>query len=120
MTDPLLQPFTLKHLTLRNRVMSTSHACGLEEDGGMPAEISDNTLYDVYLKPWYKYAQAGGRAIMSAHNVRYQRACHLPRNRSDCTRMCEGHLTLATPYHPGTTNRSGAPCSRVNGCPFSA
>ena len=36
--DPLLQSFRLKHLTLRNRVMSTSHACGLEEDGGMPGE----------------------------------------------------------------------------------
>ncbi len=35
--DPLLQPFRLKHLTLRNRVMSTSHACGLEE-GGMPRD----------------------------------------------------------------------------------
>ncbi|HEV2547246.1 MAG TPA: NADH:flavin oxidoreductase [Stellaceae bacterium] len=35
--DPLLQPFQLKHLTLRNRVMSTSHACGLEE-GGMPKD----------------------------------------------------------------------------------
>lgn len=31
--DPLLRPFRLKHLDLRNRVMSTSHACGLEEDG---------------------------------------------------------------------------------------
>ncbi len=31
--DPLLQPFKLKHLTLRNRIMSTSHACGLEEGG---------------------------------------------------------------------------------------
>jgi len=36
-TDPLLQPFQLKHLRLRNRIMSTSHACGLEE-GGMPRE----------------------------------------------------------------------------------
>ena len=36
-TDPLLQPFTLKHLTFRNRIMSTSHACGLAEDA-MPAE----------------------------------------------------------------------------------
>ncbi len=36
-TDPLLQPFRLKHLTLRNRIMSTSHACGLAE-GGMPGE----------------------------------------------------------------------------------
>ncbi|HUK09263.1 MAG TPA: NADH:flavin oxidoreductase [Stellaceae bacterium] len=35
--DPLLQPFQIKHLTLKNRVMSTSHAAGLEE-GGMPAE----------------------------------------------------------------------------------
>ena len=35
--DPLLRPFLLKHLTLRNRIMSTSHACGLVE-GGMPGE----------------------------------------------------------------------------------
>ena len=31
--DPLLEPFRLKHLVLKNRIMSTSHACGLEEDG---------------------------------------------------------------------------------------
>ena len=36
-SDPLLMPFTLKHLRLRNRVMSTSHACGLEE-GGFPQD----------------------------------------------------------------------------------
>ena len=36
-SDPLLQPFKLKHLTLKNRIMSTSHACGLVEDG-MPSE----------------------------------------------------------------------------------
>ncbi|NNE79336.1 MAG: FAD-dependent oxidoreductase [Silicimonas sp.] len=36
-TDPLLSPFTLKGLQLRNRVMSTSHACGLEE-GGFPQD----------------------------------------------------------------------------------
>ncbi|QRM36146.1 NADH:flavin oxidoreductase [Microvirga sp. VF16] len=35
--DPLLQPLTIRKLTLRNRIMSTSHACGLEE-GGMPGE----------------------------------------------------------------------------------
>lgn len=35
--DPLLQPLTIGHLTLKNRVMSTSHACGLQEDG-MPKE----------------------------------------------------------------------------------
>ena len=36
-SDPLLRPFRLKHLTLKNRIMSTSHACGLA-DGGMPSE----------------------------------------------------------------------------------
>ena len=35
--DPLLQPFRLKRLVLRNRVMGTSYACGLEEDG-LPGE----------------------------------------------------------------------------------
>ncbi|TPQ46143.1 N-methylproline demethylase [Prosthecomicrobium hirschii] len=35
--DPLLQPLKIKHLTIRNRIMSTSHACGLEE-GGMPGD----------------------------------------------------------------------------------
>ena len=31
--DPLLQPFQLVHLTLRNRIMSTSHAIGFGENG---------------------------------------------------------------------------------------
>jgi 2,4-dienoyl-CoA reductase-like NADH-dependent reductase (Old Yellow Enzyme family) len=31
--DPLLQPFRLKKLLLKNRIMSTSHAAGLEVDG---------------------------------------------------------------------------------------
>jgi N-methyl-L-proline demethylase len=35
--DPLLQPFQLKHLTLRNRIMSTSHEPSYSEDG-MPKD----------------------------------------------------------------------------------
>ncbi|MDF1601155.1 NADH:flavin oxidoreductase [Mesorhizobium sp. YIM 152430] len=35
--DPLLQPFRLKHLTLKNRVMSTAHEPAYSEDG-MPKE----------------------------------------------------------------------------------
>lgn len=35
--DPLLQPLHLGSLILRNRIMSTSHACGLEVDG-MPED----------------------------------------------------------------------------------
>ncbi len=36
-TDPLLQPYKLKHLTLRNRLMLTSHEPAYPEDG-MPKE----------------------------------------------------------------------------------
>ena len=36
-TDPLFQPLTIRHVTFKNRFMSTSHACGLEE-GGLPKE----------------------------------------------------------------------------------
>ncbi|WP_420402775.1 FAD-dependent oxidoreductase [Nisaea sp.] len=35
--DPLLQPYRLKHLTLRNRLMSTSHEPAYSEDG-MPTD----------------------------------------------------------------------------------
>ncbi|MBV7410371.1 NADH:flavin oxidoreductase [Maritimibacter sp. DP1N21-5] len=36
-SDPLLQPYTLKHLTLKNRLMITSHEPAYPEDG-MPKE----------------------------------------------------------------------------------
>ena len=36
-SDPLLQPYQLKHLTLKNRVMSTAHEPAYSEDG-MPKE----------------------------------------------------------------------------------
>ena len=32
-TDPLLQPFTLKGITFRNRILSTAHAPGYVKDG---------------------------------------------------------------------------------------
>ena len=35
--DPLLQPYQLKHLTLKNRIMSTAHEPNYAEDG-MPSE----------------------------------------------------------------------------------
>ncbi len=35
--DPLLQPFRIKHLTLKNRIMSTSHEPNYSEDG-MPKD----------------------------------------------------------------------------------
>ena len=62
--------------------------CG--RDGGCPAEISPNTLYDVYLKPWYKYAQAGGRAIMAAHNEVNGMPCHANAELNDALRVTFG------------------------------
>ena len=35
--DPLLQPYKLKHLTLRNRFMTTSHEPAYSDDG-MPGD----------------------------------------------------------------------------------
>ena len=37
-TDVLLQPLTIRNVTFRNRIMSTSHACGLEDHEGMPGD----------------------------------------------------------------------------------
>ncbi|NKB62676.1 MAG: NAD(P)-binding protein [Gammaproteobacteria bacterium] len=36
--DPLFQPLEIRKIRFRNRIMSTSHACGLEEQDGMPGE----------------------------------------------------------------------------------
>ena len=36
-SDPLLQPYRIKHLELRNRIMSTAHEPAYSEDG-LPKE----------------------------------------------------------------------------------
>jgi 2,4-dienoyl-CoA reductase-like NADH-dependent reductase (Old Yellow Enzyme family) len=36
--DPLLQPYQLKHLTLRNRIIITAHEPAYPEDG-MPKDL---------------------------------------------------------------------------------
>lgn len=35
---------------------------------GAPADVSPQTLHDVYLKPWKKFFAAGGRGAMLSHN----------------------------------------------------
>ena len=30
---------------------------------------SERTVFEVYLAPWLKYAQAGGRGVMLSHNM---------------------------------------------------
>ena len=61
--DPLLQPYRLKHLTLRNRIMTTAHEPAYAEDG-MPKE-----RYRAYhverAKAGIALAMTAGSAIVS-------------------------------------------------------
>ena len=62
--DPLLQPYRLKHLTLRNRVMSTAHEPSYSE-GGMPGDRY--RLYHVEkAKGGIALTMTAGSAVVSA------------------------------------------------------
>ncbi|MEP0453585.1 MAG: NADH:flavin oxidoreductase, partial [Roseibium sp.] len=63
-SDPLLQPFQLKHLTLRNRVMITSHEPAYPEDG-MPK--------DTYRAYHVERAKAGVALTMTAGSASVSR-----------------------------------------------
>src|SRR3954452_15133339 len=63
-SDPLLQPYRLKHLTLRNRLMSTAHEPAYTVDG-MPAERY--RLYHVEkAKGGIGLTMIGGSAVVAA------------------------------------------------------
>lgn len=49
---------------------------GYGDVDGAPADMSIPTLYDVYLRPWKAYIEAGGRGAMAAHNSVNGRPCH--------------------------------------------
>ena len=55
--DPLLQPYRLKHLTLKNRIMTTAHEPAYPEDG-MP-----KARYRAYHQ---ERAKAGVAMVMTA------------------------------------------------------
>ena len=61
-SDPLLQPYRIKHLELRNRIMSTAHEPAYSENG-LPKE-----RYRLY----HKEKAKGGLALtMTAGSVSY-------------------------------------------------
>jgi 2,4-dienoyl-CoA reductase-like NADH-dependent reductase (Old Yellow Enzyme family) len=63
-SDPLLQPYQLKHLSLRNRIMSTAHEPAYSE-GGLPGERY--RLYHVEkAKGGIALTMTAGSAIVSA------------------------------------------------------
>ncbi|MEQ9488208.1 MAG: NADH:flavin oxidoreductase [Alphaproteobacteria bacterium] len=77
-TDPLLEPFQLKHLVLRNRIMSTSHACGLGDHNHMPADA-----YQAY----HEEKARGGLALSMFGGSSYV---------SEDSKWSSGQLSVAT------------------------
>ena len=53
-------------------------AYGAAEGGlnGQPAELSERTLREIFLRPWRAFAAAGGKGAMTAHNTVLNRPCH--------------------------------------------
>lgn len=61
--DPLLQPYQLKHLTLKNRIMTTSHEPAYPEDG-MPKERY-RAYHEARAKAGVALAMTAGSAAVS-------------------------------------------------------
>ncbi len=66
--DPLLQPLQIKHLRLRNRIMSTSHHCGLEETNGMPGEAYQR-YHEEKARGGLALTMFGGSAFVAADSI---------------------------------------------------
>ncbi|PRY21412.1 hypothetical protein CLV78_10923 [Aliiruegeria haliotis] len=61
--DPLLQPYQLKHLTLRNRIMTTSHEPAYTEDG-MPKDRY-RAYHEARARGGVALAMTAGSAVVS-------------------------------------------------------
>lgn len=61
--DPLLQPYTLKHLTLKNRIMTTSHEPAYPEDGMPKARY--RAYHEERAKAGVALAMTAGSAAVS-------------------------------------------------------
>ncbi|MEK9753970.1 MAG: NAD(P)-binding protein, partial [Rhodospirillaceae bacterium] len=101
--DPLLQPYQLKHLTLKNRIMSTAHEPAYSEDG-LPTE-----RYRLYhlekAKGGIALTMTAGSAIVAAdsppafgnlHAYRDEIVPHLQRLADDCHAHCAAVMIQLT------------------------
>ncbi|MCP3689791.1 MAG: NADH:flavin oxidoreductase, partial [Gammaproteobacteria bacterium] len=66
--DPILQPLQIKHLLLRNRIMSTSHHCGLEDVSGMPGEVYQR-YHEEKARGGLALTMFGGSAFVAADSI---------------------------------------------------
>ncbi len=62
-SDPLLQSFKLKHLTLKNRVMSTGHEPAYSEDG-LP-KVRYQRYHEEKAKGGIGLTMFGGRTLVA-------------------------------------------------------
>ena len=87
-SDPLLQPYKLKHLTLRNRIMTTSHEPAYPEDG-MPKD-----RYRLY---HLERAKAGVALTMTAGSAAVSKDRSEERRvGKECLWLCRSRWS---PYH---------------------
>lgn len=99
--DPLLQPLNIGHLTLKNRIMSTSHACGLDKDG-YPQEAYQ-AYHEEKAKGGLALTMFGGSSNVAPDSPNTFRQLHLGNDgciphlqafaqrihRHDCAIMCQ-------------------------------
>ena len=85
----------------------------------------DPAANDVTLGGCHFFSLQAVKALDNLSNrIKWHSYAHLsmkrPINRRSRASIRVSHLTQATPYQPGTINRSGAPCRSESGSPFSS
>ena len=71
--DPLLAPFTLGKLPLRNRIVSTSHA-SMKDDGGMPG-ARYQAYHEAKARGGLAMTMIGGSAMVSRDSPHKSSPC---------------------------------------------
>lgn len=112
MADPLLQPYQLKHLTLKNRIFSTSHEPAYSE-GGMPG-LRYQLYHEEKAKGGAAMTMIGGSSVIAKDspqafgNLHVHDSAIIPYFRElakrvhvhDCAVMCQiTHLGRRTSWH---------------------
>lgn len=112
--DPLLQPFQLKHLKLKNRVLSTSHEPAYSEDG--KPTLRYQLYHEEKAKGGIALTMFGGSSLVAADSppafgnlyvgddeiIPYFQALAERIHRYDCALMCQiTHLGRRTSWSTG-------------------
>jgi 2,4-dienoyl-CoA reductase-like NADH-dependent reductase (Old Yellow Enzyme family) len=112
MADPLLQPFQLKHLRLKNRIMSTSHEPAYSEEG--KPKLKYQLYHEEKAKGGLAMTMIGGSSVVAPDSpqafgnldvsndeiIRYFRELTARVHQYDCAVMCQiTHLGRRTNWN---------------------